>query len=80
MVAFVVQTARGAAFGIVADGALEGDHGAFRTGQQPGDHGARVDGMADQCEIVTVPADFGGGCGSTTHRRQKGHFVTFSKG
>src|ERR1700730_11886657 len=58
-VGFVVEIERAAAVRVVADAAIEGDHGTVFGGADVSDQGRRVDGLANQSEEV--------GIGSTIH-------------
>ena len=65
---------------MIARRALEGHHRALGAGEQARDRGSRVDGVADQSEVVSGFFDFEAvGMAPATHGRQKGHFVAFGQ-
>ena len=79
LIAFIVQAEHRPALGLVADGAFECDHRAFRAGQQTRHDGARIDRVASQREIVAV---FGNlervrqaVRATTAHGRQESHLI-----
>ena len=78
LITFVIEAACGAAVGVVADGAFEGDHGALRAGEDAGDRAPGIQRLAGEGEIVAVFGDFQWfGRAAARNRRQKGDLVAF---
>ena len=74
-VGLVIEVERGAAVGLIADEAIEGDDGAVFGSAHMTDERAWVDGLANELEDVIVRGRGHGFASATTDRRKESDFV-----